>query len=180
MVQPPVSKFGWRLPVELRTAQQAETHVQTKASRLIWNVLSWMLTIFLLIAFTLAGGVKLINNPGMVQEFAQIGLVSCPLNSSDKFAWWGRSPGLRPTPSSACFEHHGRAGPGGPAQTRASAPQDLLHEPLGLGQWFRYFTGILEVSGAIGLLFPSVRLVLAWLRRPQSGREQQFAAEISG
>jgi putative oxidoreductase len=88
---------------------------------------------------------------------------------------------------------------------------------VGLGQWFRYFTGILEVSGAIGLLLPPVRfwaalqiamvmvgatvtnitvlhlpvmarltavlvglaLVLAWLRRPQSGR-QQFAAQISG
>jgi putative oxidoreductase len=142
--------------VELRTAQQAETRPQAKASRLIWSILSWMLTIFLLIAFTFAGGVKLINNPGMVQEFAQIGL----------------------------------------------------------GQWFRYFTGALEVSGAIGLLIPSVRLwaalqiatvmvgatytniavlhlpviarltavllalalVLAWLRRPQSWRKQPFAA----
>src|SRR5258708_24246014 len=58
-------------------------------------------------------------------------LVPCPRNSSNKFAWGGRPPGLRPTPSSACLERHGRAGPGGPAQTRASAPQDLLHEPLG-------------------------------------------------
>jgi putative oxidoreductase len=47
----------------------------------------------------LAGGIKLISVPGMVQEFAQIGL----------------------------------------------------------GQWFRYFTGVLEVSGAIGLLIPKVR-----------------------
>jgi uncharacterized membrane protein len=53
----------------------------------------------LAIAFTLAGGIKLISAPGMVQEFAQIGL----------------------------------------------------------GQWFRYFTGALEVSGAIGLLIPKVR-----------------------
>jgi putative oxidoreductase len=136
--------------MELRATQQAETHPQAKASRLIWNILAWMLTIFLLIAFTLAGGVKRVNNPGMVQEFAQIGL----------------------------------------------------------GQWFRYFTGIVEVSGAIGLLIPSVRfwaalqiatvmvgatftniavlhlpvmarattvllglaLALAWLRRPQSWR----------
>lgn len=28
---------------------------------------------------------------------------------------------------------------------------------IGLGQWFRYFTGIIEVSGAIGLLIPRVR-----------------------
>jgi putative oxidoreductase len=27
---------------------------------------------------------------------------------------------------------------------------------VGLGQWFRYFTGILEVSGAIGLLIPTL------------------------
>ena len=63
------------------------------------KILAWVLTIFLALVFTLAGGVKLVNNPGMVQEFAQIGL----------------------------------------------------------GQWFRYFTGVLEVSGAIGLLIPSVR-----------------------
>lgn len=28
---------------------------------------------------------------------------------------------------------------------------------IGFGQWLRYVTGILEVSGAIGLLIPSVR-----------------------
>lgn len=28
---------------------------------------------------------------------------------------------------------------------------------IGLGQWFRYLTGILEVSGAIGLLIPRMR-----------------------
>jgi putative oxidoreductase len=28
---------------------------------------------------------------------------------------------------------------------------------VGLGQWFRYFTGIMEMSGAIGLLIPRVR-----------------------
>ena len=32
---------------------------------------------------------------------------------------------------------------------------------IGMGQWFRYFTGILEVSGAIGLLFPKYRFVAA-------------------
>jgi uncharacterized membrane protein YphA (DoxX/SURF4 family) len=28
---------------------------------------------------------------------------------------------------------------------------------IGIGQWFRYFTGILEVSGAIGVLVPKYR-----------------------
>jgi putative oxidoreductase len=28
-----------------------------------------------------------------------------------------------------------------------------LFEKVGLGQWFRYVTGILEVAGAVGLLF---------------------------
>jgi putative oxidoreductase len=28
---------------------------------------------------------------------------------------------------------------------------------IGLGQWFRYLTGILEVSGAVGLLIPKLR-----------------------
>jgi putative oxidoreductase len=28
---------------------------------------------------------------------------------------------------------------------------------IGIGQWFRYFTGILEVSGAIGVLIPKYR-----------------------
>jgi putative oxidoreductase len=73
--------------------------MQPRGLRLVWNILAWTLTIVLAIAFTLAGGIKLVNNPQMVQEFAQVGL----------------------------------------------------------GQWFRYFTGLLEVSGAIGLLIPRVR-----------------------
>jgi putative oxidoreductase len=73
--------------------------MQPSGSRPVWNILAWMLSIVLAIAFTLAGGIKLIYNPQMVQEFAQVGL----------------------------------------------------------GQWFRYFTGLLEVSGAIGLLIPRVR-----------------------
>lgn len=28
---------------------------------------------------------------------------------------------------------------------------------IGAGQWFRYFTGVLEVSGAIGVLIPKFR-----------------------
>jgi putative oxidoreductase len=63
------------------------------------NILAWILAVFLAIVFTLAGGMKLISTPAMVQEFAQIGF----------------------------------------------------------GQWFRYLIGILEVSGAIGLLIPKYR-----------------------
>ena len=68
-------------------------------ARLIGSVLAWILAVLLAFAFTLAGGIKLLSNPGMVQEFAQIGL----------------------------------------------------------GQWFRYLTGFLEVTAAIGLLIPKVR-----------------------
>ncbi|HEY4085474.1 MAG TPA: DoxX family protein [Bryobacteraceae bacterium] len=28
---------------------------------------------------------------------------------------------------------------------------------IGMGQWFRYFTGILEISGAVGVLIPRYR-----------------------
>jgi uncharacterized membrane protein YphA (DoxX/SURF4 family) len=111
------------------------------------NIAGWILAVVLALVFTLAGGVKLIGVPGMVAEFAQIGI----------------------------------------------------------GQWFRYVTGLVEVSGAIGLLIPKFRfwaalqiaavmvgatgvnlwvlhvpplagltaillilaLVLSWLRRPQ-------------
>jgi putative oxidoreductase len=113
------------------------------------NILGWILAVVLAVVFSLAGSVKLIGVPGMVTEFAQIGI----------------------------------------------------------GQWLRYVTGVLEVSGAIGLLIPKFRfwaalqivavmvgatgvnlwvlhvpplagltavlmvlaLVLAWLRRPQKG-----------
>ncbi len=63
------------------------------------NVIGWILAVFLALVFTLAGGVKLMGAPGMVAEFAQIGI----------------------------------------------------------GQWFRIVTGIVEVSGAIGLLIPRFR-----------------------
>ena len=111
------------------------------------NIIGWILAAVLALVFALAGGVKLIGAPGMVAEFAQIGI----------------------------------------------------------GQWFRFVTGLVEVSGAIGLLIPKFRfwaalqiaavmvgatgvnlwvlhvrplagltailmalaLILAWLRRPQ-------------
>lgn len=117
--------------------------------RVVRSVIGWILAVLLAVGFTFFGGIKLIGNPGMVQEFAQIGA----------------------------------------------------------GQWLRYVTGLLEVSGAIGVLIPRVRfwaalqiatvmagatftnlailhvpglagltatlmtlaLALAWLRRPASG-----------
>lgn len=39
----------------------------------------------------------------------------------------------------------------------------MVHEfaQIGLGQWLRYVTGVLEVSGAIGLVIPKVRSLAA-------------------
>jgi putative oxidoreductase len=36
-----------------------------------------------------------------------------------------------------------------------------MYETIGLGQWFRYLTGICEVAGAIGLLVPRLSGVAA-------------------
>jgi uncharacterized membrane protein YphA (DoxX/SURF4 family) len=37
----------------------------------------------------------------------------------------------------------------------AGAPAMIaIFEKIGVGQWFRYVTGVLEVAGAIGLLIP--------------------------
>src|SRR5215471_7451639 len=131
------------------------TYVRRSPAHVIGGVLAWILAILLAFAFVLAGGIKLASNPGMVQEFAQIGL----------------------------------------------------------GQWLRYLTGFLEVTGAIGLLIPKVRfwaalqiatvmlgatftnifvlhlpamarvtgilmglaLALAWLRRPQPASRHRVA-----
>jgi putative oxidoreductase len=41
----------------------------------------------------------------------------------------------------------------------AGAPAMIQEfDRIGIGQWFRYVTGLLEVSGAIGLLMPKFRL----------------------
>jgi uncharacterized membrane protein len=79
--------------------QAVDARAPHNVSRLMRNIAAWFLAGVLAVAFTFFGGIKLISNPGMVQEFAQIGL----------------------------------------------------------GQWFRYLTGFLEVSGAIGMLIPKVR-----------------------
>jgi putative oxidoreductase len=69
------------------------------------NVFGWIIAVFLALLFALVGGQKLIGVPGMVKEFAQIGL----------------------------------------------------------GQWFRFFTGTLEVAGAVGFLIPRFRFWAALL-----------------
>jgi uncharacterized membrane protein YphA (DoxX/SURF4 family) len=84
--------------MELGTAQQREKPLPAKQSRAA-NITAWALSVFLALAFLLAGGAKLFNNPVMIQEFNQVGL----------------------------------------------------------GQWFRYFTGTLEVAGACAVLIPKVR-----------------------
>ena len=38
-----------------------------------------------------------------------------------------------------------------------------LFDKVGLGQWFRYFTGLLEVAGGIGLLIPGYAFYAAVL-----------------
>ena len=45
------------------------------------------------------------------------------------------------------------AGAGGGKLAGAAAMVEMF-DKVGLGQWFRYFTGSLEVAGAIGLLIP--------------------------
>ncbi|MEM6811430.1 MAG: DoxX family protein [Pseudomonadota bacterium] len=38
-----------------------------------------------------------------------------------------------------------------------------LYDQIGFGQWFRYLTGVLEVSGALALLVPKISLYAAGL-----------------
>src|ERR1700730_17909400 len=43
-----------------------------------------------------------------------------------------------------------------------------LFEQIGLGQWFRVVTGVVEVTGAIALLVPGLASIGAlWLRHPR-------------
>jgi putative oxidoreductase len=37
-----------------------------------------------------------------------------------------------------------------------SGSQPAMFEAIGLGQWFRYFVGVLELAGSIGLLIPGL------------------------
>ena len=43
----------------------------------------------------------------------------------------------------------------GGSKLAGAAPMVATFDKIGLGQWFRYFTGLTEVSGAILLLIPA-------------------------
>lgn len=51
----------------------------------------------------------------------------------------------------------------GGAKLAGAAPMVATFEKIGIGQWFRYLTGSLEVIGAIGLLVPSYTFYAASL-----------------
>ena len=78
-----------------QTGEMASGAVRPGMVRLTFG---WVLCVLLALVFLLAGGVKLLSRPAMVNEFARIGL----------------------------------------------------------GQWFRFFTGTLEVGGAVCLLIPKL------------------------
>jgi putative oxidoreductase len=42
----------------------------------------------------------------------------------------------------------------GGSKLAGAAPMVAAFDKVGLGQWFRYFTGLLEVAGGIGVLIP--------------------------
>ena len=53
------------------------------------------------------------------------------------------------------------------AEGTAKFPESRLwvrmFDQIGFGQWFRYFTGVVEITGALLLLVPATRLVGAFL-----------------
>ncbi|MDP9115574.1 MAG: DoxX family protein, partial [Acidobacteriota bacterium] len=51
----------------------------------------------------------------------------------------------------------------GVSKLASSPPMVDLFAKIGLGQWFRYLTGTLEVAGGIGVLIPRLSLYAALL-----------------
>ena len=52
----------------------------------------------------------------------------------------------------------------GGAKLAGAAPMVAVYETIGVGQWFRYVTGIFEIGGAIALLTPRLSALAAlWL-----------------
>ncbi|MDP8990428.1 MAG: DoxX family protein [Acidobacteriota bacterium] len=51
----------------------------------------------------------------------------------------------------------------GASKLASSPPMVVLFDKIGLGQWFRYLTGTLEVAGGIGVLIPRLSLYAALL-----------------
>ncbi len=79
-------------------AQTSEVAGGSGKPAMLRLIFGWILCVLLAFVFLMAGGMKLLSRPALVEEFNRIGL----------------------------------------------------------GQWFRYFTGILEVTGAVGLLVPKL------------------------
>jgi hypothetical protein len=50
-------------------------------------------------------------------------------------------------------------GAAGAAKLAGAAPMVQIFDLIGIGQWFRYLTGLVEVAGAILLLVPSTGFV---------------------
>ena len=51
----------------------------------------------------------------------------------------------------------------GGSKLAGAAPMVAVFDKVGIGQWFRYLTGLLEVVGAIGLFIPRTALYAAVL-----------------
>ena len=51
----------------------------------------------------------------------------------------------------------------GAAKLAGAEPMVATFEKIGVGQWFRYVTGLLEVGGAIGLFIPGLGFFAAAL-----------------
>src|SRR5438046_9809982 len=51
----------------------------------------------------------------------------------------------------------------GGSKLAGAAPMLAMFEKIGVGQWFRYFTGGLEVICAVLLLIPRTSAIGAWL-----------------
>jgi putative oxidoreductase len=51
----------------------------------------------------------------------------------------------------------------GGSKLAGAAAMVQVFDKVGLGQWFRYFTGLLEVAGAVGLLIPRCAFYAALL-----------------
>jgi putative oxidoreductase len=79
-------------------SQPAVSQPAVSQPSLLQAIPGWVLSVLLALIFLMAGSMKLMSRPNMVQEFAQVGL----------------------------------------------------------GQWFRYFTGLLEVAGAICIVVPKL------------------------
>lgn len=58
----------------------------------------------------------------------------------------------------------------GGAKLAGAARMVAMYEAIGMGQWFRYVTGLFEIGGAIGLLIPSTAALAApWLMCVMTG-----------